>query len=339
MIIFLTERADPKAVQIKLTAMGLWTQLAEGVRGRALTVGDHSPPVAVEAIRAVEGVSDVLAPASPHPKVDALAGAPVTVAGATFVAGGAPVLISGPCSVESEETAHQIAALVAAQGAKLMRGGAFKPRTSPYSYTGHGREALGWMREAADAHGLGVVTEVMSELEAEATAEKADLLQIGSRNMQNFALLKRVGAQGMPVLLKRGMGASVEEWLLAGEHLLDAGASGVIYCERGVHGFDSKTRYMMDLGAVALLSHVYRLPVIADPSHGTGRRDLIRPMSRASVAAGACGLIVEAHPDPQRARSDGPQALVAEELALIAADLGVAPSDAPQTSWPQEAHR
>ncbi|MFN3200254.1 MAG: 3-deoxy-7-phosphoheptulonate synthase [Bradymonadia bacterium] len=341
MLIVLNDGADLKRVQKKLTVMGLWTQPLAGVKGQhALTVGAHSPSVSIDAIRAVDGVADVLMPPSAHPKVDACAGTSVTVAGVSFGVDSAPVLIAGPCSVESEETAHRAAEIAAARGARLMRGGAFKPRTSPYSYTGHGREALRWMRDAADAHGLGVVTEVMSEAEAEAVGELADVLQIGSRNMQNFALLKRVGRLGMPVLLKRGMSARTEEWLLAGEHLLDAGASGVIYCERGVHGFDAATRYMLDLGAVALLSHVHRLPVIVDPSHGTGRRDLIRPMSRAARASGACGLIVEVHPDVEQARSDGPQALTPEELTHVAADLGVLPtSRTSEAHWPQEAHR
>lgn len=340
MIITLSPDADVRRVQQKLTVMGLWTQLTEGVRGRALVVGPHSPPVAAEAVRAVDGVADVLTPPSPHPKVDAARGARVEVAGVPFGVDAPPVLIAGPCSVESEQTAHEAAEALAARGARFMRGGAFKPRTSPYSYTGHGVDALRWMRAAADAHGLGVVTEIMSEVDAELVAEHADLLQIGSRNMQNFALLKAVGALGRPVLLKRGMGAQIEEWLLAGEHLLAAGAAGVIFCERGVHGFDPSTRYMLDLAAVALLSHVHGLPVLVDPSHGTGRRDLIAPMSRAGRAAGACGLIVEMHPDAERARSDGPQALTPNELTGVAADLGVLPASRRGASpWPQEAHR
>jgi 3-deoxy-7-phosphoheptulonate synthase len=200
----------------------------------------------------------------------------------------------------------------------LLRGGAFKPRTSPYSFAGHGEVALDWMRLAADAHGLGVVTEVMSEHDVEAVAGVADLMQLGSRNMQNFALLRAVGRANKPVLLKRGMAATIDDWLLAGEHLLSSGAAGVIFCERGIHGFDPSTRNLLDLGAVAVLACSLGLPVVVDPSHAAGRRDLVPPLSRAALAAGAHGLLVEMHPHAERARSDGPQALDAAALQRLA---------------------
>ena len=170
------------------------------------------------------------------------------------------------------------------------------------------------MRSAADRHGLAVVTEVMSEAEVELVSAHADMLQIGSRNMQNFALLRAVGAMGKPILLKRGMAATVEEWLLAGEHLLAAGAAGVVFCERGISGFDPHTRNLLDLGAVALLTSVHRLPVVVDPSHAVGRRDLIPALAKAAVAAGASGLMIEAHGDPSAALSDGAQALSPDAL-------------------------
>ena len=209
------------------------------------------------------------------------------------------------------------AAYAAAAGARFLRGGAFKPRSSPYSFNGHGRQALDWLRAAARAHNLGVVTEVMSELEVETVAEVADLVQIGSRNMQNYALLSRVGRCARPVLLKRGMAATVEEWLLAGEHLLAAGCPGVVFCERGIHSFDPSTRNLLDLGAVAVLRHAYRLPVVVDPSHAAGRRDLVVALAKAAVACGAHGLIVESHPNPAAALSDGPQALLPEQLSAL----------------------
>ena len=210
-----------------------------------------------------------------------------------------------------------IAARLAPLGVTFLRGGAFKPRSSPYNFQGHGDPALSWMRDAATKYGLRVVTEVLSEHDVTAVAELADLIQIGSRNMQNFALLKRVGHVGKPVLLKRAMSATIDEWLLAAEYLLHHGSSGVVLCERGIRGFDPSTRNLVDLTAVALLANVHRLPVIVDPSHGTGRRDLILPLARAALAAGAAGVMIETHDDPGRALSDGPQALRAEELQYV----------------------
>src|SRR5690606_8639796 len=190
---------------------------------------------------------------------------------------------------------------------RVLRGGAYKPRTSPYAFQGAGAPGLEWLREAADREGLLVVTEVLSEADAPAVAALADLVQVGARNMQNFALLRAVGATGALALLKRGPGATLEEWLLAAEHLLVAGARGVVFCERGVRGFDPSTRHALDVSGVALLA-AQGQPVVADPSHAAGRRDLVAPLARAALGAGAHGLLVEVHPDPSAARSDGPQA-------------------------------
>jgi 3-deoxy-7-phosphoheptulonate synthase len=318
MWITLRPEADPGEVRAALQGLGLWTQPLRGAqRGQVgFWVQPHSKAVAHEFILAVPGVAEVHAAPSEHPKVDAQAGRPVWV-GDVAVGAGRPVLMAGPCSVESEAQIHEAARRVAQAGVRVLRGGVFKPRTSPYGFVGVGEVGLAWMREAADAHGLKVVTEVMSEAHVEAVAQRAELLQVGARNMQNFALLKAVGQAGRPVLLKRGMAAYVEDWLLAGEHLLAAGAPGVIFCERGVRNFDGSTRNLLDLGAVALLKHVHRQPVLVDPSHSAGRRDLIGPLSRAALAAGADGVIVEAHPDPSQARTDGPQALSWDELAAL----------------------
>lgn len=320
MIVTLRAGADPAPVAAALQGLGLWTQALRGVDGltSAFAVLPCSAAVPAERLRDLPGVADVLASPSAHPLVDAQA-REVQVGPVTL--GGAPILAAGPCAVESEEGIHEVAALVAASGARLLRGGAFKPRTSPYSFRGHGREALRWLRSAADAHRLGVVTEALSEADAAAVAEVADLIQIGSRNMQSYALLRAVGRTGRPVLLKRGMAATVEEWLLAGEHLLEAGARAVIFCERGVHGGDPSTRNLLDLGAVALLAHVHRQTVVVDPSHAVGRRDLIRPLARAALAAGAAGVLVEVHPRAAEARSDGPQALSPDELEAIGRDV------------------
>jgi 3-deoxy-7-phosphoheptulonate synthase len=320
MLVTLTKNADSKRIQSELQGLGLWTKKLEGRDGpAALVVDPCSASVSVDRIATVEGVADVCSAPSATPLLDRARGRAVTIAGRhgmTCRIGGdaAPILMAGPCSVESAEQIMLAAKAASAAGATLLRGGAFKPRTSPYSFSGHGRAALGWMREAADTYGLGVVTEVMSETEVEAVAGIADLLQVGSRNMQNFALLRAVGASGKPVLLKRGMAATVDEWLLAAEHLLAAGASGVVFCERGIIGFDPSTRNLLDLGAVALVNHVHRLPVIVDPSHAAGRRDLVIALSRAALAAGASGLLVEAHPDPNAAKSDGAQSLEPDQL-------------------------
>ena len=315
-------------VERALQGLGQWTRRLHGTAGEVtgLEISPHSPPVAREVLRAVPGIADVLRPASPHPRVDGQMGGTFEIGRATLGGGLRCLLAAGPCSVESEAQIHTAAAMVARAGARLLRGGAFKPRTSPYAFSGQGAPALGWMREAADANGLGVVTEVLGETDVDAVARVADLIQIGSRNMQNFALLRAVGKTGKAVLLKRGMAARIEDWLLAGEHLLSAGAGVVVFCERGITGFDPLTRNLLDLGAVALLKHTLHQPVMVDPSHAVGRRDLIGPLSRAAVAAGADGLLIEAHPEPACARSDGPQALDEAALLDVARSLGLGDS-------------
>lgn len=321
MLITLKKSADPKEVQRHLYRLGLWSQtLAPRTEGGAasLLVAPHSATIDPERVARVEGVAEVSLAKSPHPRVDELARRSHAITDQVSLGGDLPpVLMAGPCSVESEETALEAARIAKRAGAMLMRGGAFKPRTSPYSFQGAGRQALTWLRSAADAEGLGVVTEVMSEHEVEAVAEVADLMQIGSRNMQNYALLRAVGQLHKPVLLKRGMAATIDEWLQAGEHCMAAGASVVIFCERGIHSFDPSTRNLLDLSAVALLRHAYGLPVVADPSHATGRKDLVVPLAHAALAAGAHGLLVEAHPDPAQALSDGPQALDPDQLIAL----------------------
>ena len=317
------ESGHPLAeVRAALQGMGLSATVVRGAAQGSLWVERVSRSVALEELQALPGVADVALPESPHPRVDRQG--PVVVAGDVHIGGvDDPVLMAGPCSVESEAQIHEAARLAAAAGARFLRGGAYKPRTSPYSFQGHGAPALRWMREAADAHGLHVVTEVMAPGQAEEVARSAELLQIGSRNMQNYALLRAVGGLGKPVLLKRGASATVEEWLLAAEHLLDAGASGVIFCERGIRGFDRETRYVLDIGAVTLLRDVYNVPVVVDPSHATGRRDLIQRLAMASLVAGASGLLVESHPNPAEALSDGPQQLTGPELLALGASMGL----------------
>lgn len=246
----------------------------------------------------------------------------VALRNGTSFGGEAVVLCAGPCSVESEEQIEATAAGVAASGAAVLRGGAFKPRTSPYAFQGLGRQGLEWLRDAADRHGLAVVTEVLDPRHVEMVAEYADMLQIGARNMQNFALLREAGLAGKPVLLKRGFAATVDEWLMAAEYVLVEGNPHVVLCERGVRSFDSATRNLLDLAVVPLLAELTHLPVIVDPSHGTGLARLVEPMSLAAIAAGADGLLVEVHPEPAGAASDGAQSLTLDQFARLASRLG-----------------
>jgi len=236
--------------------------------------------------------------------------------GASF--GGEMLAIcAGPCSVESREQIEATAQAVAARGANVLRGGAFKPRTSPYAFQGLGADGLKMLRDAADRFGLSVVTEVLDPRDVALVAQHADMLQIGTRNMQNFTLLREVGEAGKPVLLKRGLSATIEEWLLAAEYLLVAGNADVVLCERGVRSFDSATRNLLDLAAIPLVHALSHLPVIVDPSHGTGLAKLVAPMAVAGVAGGADGLLIEVHPDPPAAASDGPQSLTFEQFETL----------------------
>ena len=238
-------------------------------------------------------------------------------------------LIAGPCTVEYREQTLETARAVAAAGATMLRGGAFKPRTSPYTFQGLGAEALEILREAREETGLPVVTELMDPRHVEQVVEVADVIQIGARNMQNFLLLSEIGRVDKPVLLKRGPSASVEELLMAAEYVAKEGNERIILCERGIKTFERTTRYTLDLGSVAVLKHETHLPVVVDPSHAAGRRDLVLPFSRAAVAVGADGIIVEVHPRPEEALCDGPQQIpaaafgeFAREITSIAALMG-----------------
>jgi 3-deoxy-7-phosphoheptulonate synthase len=225
------------------------------------------------------------------------------------IGGVRPVIIAGPCSVESHEQTLSTARAVKAAGATMLRGGAYKPRTSPYEFQGLGLQALRILENVRAETGLPVVSEVMSTDDIDLVAEHVDMLQVGARNMQNFALLRRLAIVRRPILLKRGPSATVKEWLLAAEYLLSGGNENVVLCERGSKSFDSEIRNTFDIAAVALAKELCHLPIIADPSHATGRRDLVPAVSRAALAAGADGLMIEVHPDPDNALSDGPQSL------------------------------
>lgn len=320
MIVTAMQGADSAQIQADLARLGLWAKKLEGQGSTQFVVAAHSSTVALETISALAGVSEVRASTSPHPLVDAQPKV-IDFGPAQLGPGVAPVVFAGPCSVESEDHILRVAADVAASGATFLRGGAFKPRTSPYEFQGHGVQALKWLRKAASENGLGLVTECMASETRDDVAEFADVIQIGSRNMHNYSLLQAVAKTGRPIFLKRGMAATVQEWLAAGEYCLLHGAASVAFCERGVRSFDPSTRNLVDLGAVALLAHVHQVPVVVDPSHGTGRRDLVNALAKAAIAVGAHGVMVECHYDPGEALSDGPQALLPEQLRTLVADV------------------
>ncbi|HUO63551.1 MAG TPA: 3-deoxy-7-phosphoheptulonate synthase [Terriglobales bacterium] len=237
------------------------------------------------------------------------------------IGGKAIVVMAGPCSVESEAQVQEVADAVKAAGAKILRGGAFKPRTSPYAFQGLKEQGLKYLADARKRTGLPVVTEVLETESVELVAQYTDILQIGARNIQNFTLLRRVGEMGKPVLLKRGMATTIQEFLLSAEYILAAGNPNVILCERGIRTFEPTTRFTLDLNAVPVLKKLSHLPVVVDPSHGTGHWDLVAPMAKGAVACGADGLIIEVHPKPEEALSDGPQSLKPSKFAQLMREL------------------
>jgi len=304
---------------------------AHVVRGEERTiigaVGSSGRRSEIEALRAAPGVADVIQISHPFKLVSRQLRKEHTVVdvGNKKIGNGSLVIIAGPCSVESREQLLETARAVKASGADMLRGGAYKPRTSPYDFQGLGVEALRFLEEASKETGLPIVTEVMSEADVEVVAEYAHMLQVGARNMQNFSLLRRLATVKKPILLKRGPSATVKEWLLAAEYLLAGGNHDVVLCERGIKTFETATRNTLDLAAVALVKELSHLPVLADPSHGTGLRSLIAPMSKAAAAVGADGLIVEVHPCPERALSDGPQSLDLPGFENLMKELGREP--------------
>jgi 3-deoxy-7-phosphoheptulonate synthase len=240
----------------------------------------------------------------------------------TEIGGGEFIVMAGPCSVESESQIMQTAEAVAKAGARMLRGGAYKPRTSPYEFQGMEEAGLKLLRKAKEATGLAILTEVMGESEVDLVAEYADILQIGARNMQNFSLLKALGRTTRPILLKRGMSSTVRELLMSAEYIVAHGNPNVVLCERGIRTFETATRNTCDLSAVAVLNELTHLPVVVDPSHATGRRTLVPPLAKASVAMGADGLLVEVHPNPEKAYSDGAQSLSIPEFESMMTGLG-----------------
>jgi len=314
MIVNMSEKATEQEIAHiieRIREAGYQPHVTRGVERTIVAAVGNGRRHEIEALLVAPGVDNVVAIAQPFKLVSRQVKPERTIVNVGGVAIGGPgvVVIAGPCSVESREQLLSTAHAVKRAGATMLRGGAYKPRTSPYDFQGLGLEALKILREAREQSGLPVVTEVMSTEDVDIICEHVDMLQVGARNMQNFALLRKLAKIRKPVLLKRGPSATVKEWLLAAEYLLAGGNKDVVLCERGIKTFETETRNTMDLAAVALARDLSHLPVIADPSHGTGKQSLIGAMSRAAVAVGADGLIIEVHPCPERALSDGPQSL------------------------------
>lgn len=327
MIIIMRSGAVPgdiERVVNKIEGAGLKVHISQGTERTIVgAIGDERKLNldSLEALPGVERVVRILHPfklASREFKPDPTI---VRLAGGVEIGGERIAVMAGPCAVENEEAIVNTALAVKAAGAQVLRGGAFKPRTSPYSFQGLGLEGLAMLARAREVSGLPVITEVVAPEDVPIVSEYADILQIGTRNMQNFRLLHAVGRTNKPVLLKRGMMSTIEEWLMSAEYILSSGNAQVILCERGIRTFETYTRNTMDLSAVPLVKKLSHLPVIVDPSHGTGTRELVPAMSRAAIAAGADGLLIEVHPDPERALSDGPQSLRPEAFEQLMREL------------------
>jgi 3-deoxy-7-phosphoheptulonate synthase len=273
----------------------------------------------------LEGVHEVIRISSPYKLASRTFKSEPTVimVGDVRIGGDEVIVMAGPCSAESETQVRATAAAVRRAGAKIFRGGAFKPRSSPYSFQGLGEEGLRMLRDASTAENLALVTEVMDLSQIEVIDKYADIFQVGARNMQNFTLLRELGHVRKPVLLKRGISATIEEWLLSAEYVLSGGNTDVILCERGIRTFETATRNTFDLSAIPVVRKLSHLPIVADPSHGAGRRDMVVPMARAAVAAGADGLIIEVHCDPDHALSDGAQSLFPAQFDRLMAELRI----------------
>ncbi|MBM3945228.1 MAG: 3-deoxy-7-phosphoheptulonate synthase [SAR202 cluster bacterium] len=302
------------AVLKHLTDRGLKGHVSKGVERTIIGVIGPIPPELQDELEVMEGVSEVVRITKPYKLASREFSTGNTVISigkaAVKIGGGNFVVFAGPCAVESEEQVLATAKAVQAAGATVLRGGAFKPRTSPYSFRGMGEDGLKILANARAATGMPIITEVMSQRDVELVAKYADVLQIGARNMQNYNLLDEVGRTRVPIMLKRGFAATYEDLLLAAEYILAGGNSQVILCERGIRTFETFTRNTMDINAIPAIKRLSHLPIVSDPSHGTGKWYLVTPLARASVAAGADGLIIEVHPNPDTARSDGAQSLM-----------------------------
>ena len=327
MVVVMDERASETQIEqvvARLVEMGMDVHRSTGVTRTVLgAVGRGTPDAAL--IELMDGVHEVLRISEPYKlasrtfKPD---GTVITV-GDVRIGGDEVIVMAGPCSAENEAQVRTTAAAVRKAGAKVFRGGAFKPRSSPYSFQGLGEEGLRLLRDAAHTENLKLVTEVMDVSQIELIDRYCDIFQVGARNMQNYTLLRELGHVRKPVLLKRGISATIEEWLLSSEYVLSGGNTDVILCERGIRTFETATRNTLDISAIPIVKKLSHLPIIADPSHGTGRRDKVAPMARAAVAAGADGLLIEVHCDPDHALSDGAQSMFPNQFDRLMAELRI----------------
>ncbi len=315
---------DVERVVSIIKEMGYEARPMPGAQRTAVGLVGNDGRVDASRLEGLSGVAQIIHVTQPYKQVSRewrAENTVVEIAPGVSIGGNTVVVIGGPCSVESEEQILSAARVVKAAGGTALRGGAFKPRSSPYSFQGMGKKGLELLARAKKETGLPIVTEAMDDDGAKMVAEVADCIQIGARNMQNYSLLKTVGRLKKPVLLKRGMAATINDLLLSAEYILAEGNGNVILCERGVRSFDPAARNMLDLTAIPIVHRLSHLPIIADPSHGTGLRDKVIPMARAAVAAGADGLLIEVHPEPDRALSDGAQSLYPDQFAQLVGEL------------------
>ena len=316
-------QADIEGVISAIEEKGLEAKVMEGAHQKIVGVIGDKTKLAATPLDAMHGVETTVAISKSYKLASREFHPAATVVDirGIKIGDGTPVVMAGPCAVESREQLMETAQLVKEGGAQFIRGGAYKPRTSPYAFQGLEEEGLKYLAEAREKTGLAVVTEVTVVEAVDTVAAYADLLQVGARNMQNFGLLKAVGRAGKPVMLKRGLAATIDEWLNAAEYIMNEGNPNVILCERGIRTYETYTRNTFDISAIPAIKHLSHLPIIADPSHGTGKWRMIKPVSLASIAAGADGLIIEVHPNPARALSDGPQSLTPENYRDLMASV------------------
>jgi 3-deoxy-7-phosphoheptulonate synthase len=327
MVVVMEERATATQIEhvvARLVDMGMDVHRSTGVTRTVLgVVGQGTPDP--QLIEVMDGVHEVVRISEPY-KLASRTFKPertVVTIGDVRIGGDEVIVMAGPCSAENEQQVCSTAASVRRAGAKVLRGGAFKPRSSPYSFCGLGEEGLKLLHDAAAAENLKLASEVMDVSQIEVMDRYCDILQVGARNMQNFTLLRELGRSRKPVLLKRGISATIEEWLLSAEYVLSGGNTQVILCERGIRTFETYTRNTLDISAIPIVQKLSHLPIIVDPSHGTGRRDKVAPMARAAVAAGADGLLIEVHCDPDHALSDGAQSLFPGQFDRLMAELRI----------------
>ncbi len=327
MVVVMEERATETEIEqvvARLVEMGMDVHRSTGVTRTVLgAVGQGTPDAGL--IETLDGVHEVLRISEPYKLASRTFKPDGTVVslGDVRIGGDEVIVMAGPCSAETESQVRSSAAAVRRAGAKVFRGGAFKPRSSPYSFQGLGEEGLRLLRDAAKAESLKLVTEVMDVSQIDLINRYCDIFQVGARNMQNFTLLRELGHVQKPVLVKRGISATIEEWLLSAEYVLSGGNTDVILCERGIRTFETATRNTLDISAIPIVKKLSHLPIIVDPSHGTGRRDKVAPMARAAVAAGADGLLIEVHCDPDHALSDGAQSMFPSQFDRLMAELRI----------------